>query len=116
MQNTIERVNKDGSVTRTTTYTVTITAENYKKQQEMLQKQIDDLSSQIATAKPIFDKVIFQENLMKTGKINTQEITDGLIDNDGGAIKEPSIRPDVVIEPDPAKLANLEPKDSGEAK
>jgi hypothetical protein len=41
-----------------------------------------------------------------------KEEADGLGKDDGGAIKEPSIRPDVVIEPDPAKPANLEPKDS----
>jgi hypothetical protein len=45
-----------------------------------------------------------------------KEEADGLIDNDGGAVKGDGIRSVGDIEPDPAKPANLEPKDSGEIK
>jgi hypothetical protein len=45
-----------------------------------------------------------------------KEEADGLIDNDGGAVKGAGIRSVGVVEPDPEKLANLEPKDSGEIK
>jgi hypothetical protein len=56
------------------------------------------------------------ESFRTANKIGIKEEADGLIDNDGGAIKEPSIRPDGVVEPDPAKPTSLEPEDSGEVK
>ena len=105
MQLIIENVPEDKAVITEILTNAETTIKNYHDKQIRIVPEAKEV--EFATA---------VESFRTANKIGIKEEADGLGKDDGGAVKEPSIRPDVVIEPDPAKLANLEPKDSGEVK
>ena len=105
MQLIIENVPEDKAVITEILTNAETTIKNYHDKQIRIVPEVKEVE---------FATVV--ESFRTANKIGIKEEADGLGKDDGGGIGIVGVPADGVVEPDPAKPANLEPKDSGEIK